>query len=101
MQRGTIKKGQQSACLLLAGSSLYVQSGKIHVFAAPQFLEGVAWQNEEILHAGMAYIVQRDGWIQLQALEASELLIQQVVAKRWIPSLKLAWRSLFAVRHRV
>ncbi|MBC3920917.1 hypothetical protein H8L32_25860 [Undibacterium sp. CY18W] len=95
MQCHKIQQGQRLQCLLVPGSSLRVQSGKLQIQSAPQFLEGVAWQVDTLLCAGMSYQPQHHGWVDVQALEASELLIQQTEAAGWLQKLSRAWRSVW------
>ncbi|MFZ6760670.1 hypothetical protein ACO0K9_25975 [Undibacterium sp. Ji50W] len=87
MQLHKIRPGQRLHCLLVAGSSLHLQSGQLQIQAAPQFLEGVAWQVDTRLSAGMSYQAQHHGWVEVQALEASELLIQQTEPTGWLQKL--------------
>ncbi|MFZ6768889.1 hypothetical protein ACO0LM_17665 [Undibacterium sp. Di26W] len=96
MQFHKIQPGQRLQCLLVPGSSLHVQSGQLQMQAAPQFLEGVAWQVDTRLSVGMFYQPQHHGWVEVQALEASELLIQQNEATGWLQKLSQVWRSGWA-----
>jgi len=92
MQFHKIQPGQHLHCLLVPGNSLRVQSGKLQIQGAPQFLESVAWQVDTLLGVGMSYQPQHHGWVEVQALESSELLIQQTEPAGWLQKLSLVWR---------
>lgn len=94
MHISIIKKDQCLQQLLLAGSSLYVKSGSLRMVAAPQFLEGFAWQTDVVLSEGMGHVVERDGWVQLHGLHASEMLIQPAQQSQVVHSLTRLWHGL-------
>ncbi|MFZ6777566.1 hypothetical protein ACO0LD_12120 [Undibacterium sp. Ji83W] len=89
----TIKAGQRLQVLLMTDSRLHLHKGRLHILAAPQFLEGVAWQVDTVLSSGALFTAERDGWIELQAIETSELLIQQVAPVNWWQALQQLWHG--------
>lgn len=89
----TIKTGQRLQVLLMADSKLHLHTGRLHILAAPQFLEGVAWQVDTVLISGALFTVERDGWVELQAIEASEILIQQAEPVSWWQALQQRWHG--------
>ncbi|MBI3730533.1 MAG: hypothetical protein HY254_19665 [Burkholderiales bacterium] len=93
MDTHTIKAGQRLQVLLTTDSRLHLHKGRLHIWAAPQFLEGVAWQVDTVLSSGALFTAERDGWIELQAIETSELLIQQVESVSWWQSLQQLWHG--------
>ena len=93
MDTYTIKAGQRLQVLLMTDSRLHLHKGRLHILAAPQFLEGVAWQVDTVLSSGALFTAERDGWIELQAIETSELLIQQVAPVSWWQALQQLWHG--------
>jgi|GEM_PF-1522477 len=97
MYRNSIRQGQSMHCLLTAGSTLYIKSGKLRLIALPQFLEGVAWQIDTVLDADSVYYSEHGGWVELQALQACDLLVQRPEPTlHWLHVLSGAWQALQA-----
>ncbi|MFZ6871411.1 hypothetical protein ACO0LF_05005 [Undibacterium sp. Di27W] len=89
----TIKAGQRLHVLLMTDSKLHLHKGCLQIVSAPQFLEGVAWQVDTMLSAGALFSAERDGWVELRALETCDLLIQQVESVSWWQGLLQLWRG--------
>lgn len=97
MHSNSIRQDQSMHCLLAAGSTLYVMTGKLRLIALPQFLEGLAWQADTVLDADSVYYSEHGGWVELQALQASDLLVQGPEPTRhWWHVLMHAWQALQA-----
>ncbi len=101
MHSNSIRQDQSMHCLLAAGSTLYVKTGKLRLIAWPQFLEGLAWQAEIVLSTGGVYQVPHDGWVELRALQASDVVLQKPEPAGWWHMLVRAWQSLGVGRHRL
>lgn len=93
MDTHTIKACQRLQVLLTTDSRLHLHNGCLHILAAPQFLEGVAWQVDTVLSSGALFTAERDGWVELQAIETSELLIQQAEPVSWWQALQRRWHG--------
>ena len=100
MYSNSIRQNQSMYCLLKAGSTLYIKSGKLHLIALPQFLEGLAWQTDTVLGADSVYHSEYGGWVELRAIEACDLLVQSPEpARHWLHALSSAWQVLLADWH--
>ena len=88
-----LNKGQSLYCHVSAGTVYSMNKGSLKLSSVPQFLDGVAWQADRVLHQGMHYRAERSGWMELQAIETSELLIQQVEPASWWQSLQQLWHG--------
>jgi len=94
MYSNSIRQDQSMHCLLTAGSTLYVKTGKLRLIALPQFLEGWAWQADTVLDADSVYHTEHGGWVELHALQACDLLVQRPdPAARWWHVLMDAWQA--------
>ncbi|PXX44822.1 hypothetical protein [Undibacterium pigrum] len=92
MHSSSIRQDQSMHCLLTAGSTLYVKTGKLRLIALPQFLEGWAWQADTVLDADSVYHTEHGGWVELHALKACDLLVQRPEpARRWWHVLMSVW----------
>ncbi|MFZ6735746.1 hypothetical protein ACO0LG_27750 [Undibacterium sp. Ji42W] len=96
MHSNSIRQDQSMHCLLAAGSTLYVKTGKLRLIAWPHFIEGLAWQADTVLDTGSVYQVPHDGWVELRALQTSDVLLQKPEPAYWRQALVQAWQLLRA-----
>ncbi len=94
MHTSSINADQSLYCFLPAGSTLLIDTGSVRLSITPQFFDGLGWLADICLFGGMVHRMERDAWVELYALQASKVVIQEPSCRAWRSLGRRFWRSL-------
>ena len=72
----TLRRQQIFRGYLAAGSKIHLTAGEICLHEAANWGDAHAFVTEIVLNEGASYLVQRDGWLQMQAKKNTEFLVE-------------------------
>lgn len=84
-ERLTLRAGQSFHVYARPGVVLHMTAGSVRITPAPRWLAATSWAQQIILRRGMAHVVERAGWMLVEADQRAELACHDIAPEppRW------------------